>query len=151
MSSAYACSIPSPEHPGLILHVHAGIQSTLLSQLANGDLDIAVYVLTDDAVEPGPGIHSETLRLEHYLAVAGANHPLASARFPLDTATLAAADWVLGASSGDVGAAWREVFEASGIPQPTPRLVTTSVEFCRNVLARGRHVSVLTRGPAAGG
>jgi LysR family nitrogen assimilation transcriptional regulator len=135
--------------PGLALQVHAGIQATLLAQLAAGEIDVAVYVRTDEARALPPGIVGETLRLEDYLVVAASTHPLAGAAAPLPTATLAAADWVLGANSGDVEAAWREVFEASGIAQPEPRLVTTSVEFCRNVLARGRHVSVLPRGLVA--
>jgi LysR family transcriptional regulator, nitrogen assimilation regulatory protein len=135
--------------PGLVLQVHAGIQSTLLAQLEAGELDVAVYVRTDEARVPPSGLASETLRLEEYLAVAASTHPLAHAPGPLQTATLAAAEWVLGANSGDVEAAWREVFEAADLAQPEPRVVTTSVEFCRTVLARGRHVSVLPRGLVA--
>ena len=137
--------------PGLLLQVHAGIQATLLEQLARGELDVALFVRTDEALPLPPGVVSETLRLEDYLVVAAGTHPLARVAGALPTTQLAAADWVLGANSGDVEAAWREVFEASGLAQPTPRLVTTSVEFCRTVLARGRHVSVLPRSLVAAG
>lgn len=137
--------------PGLLLQVHAGIQSMLVAQLAGGELDVALFVRTDESLPLPTGVVSETLRLEDYCVVAASTHPLARTAGPIPTARLATAEWVLGANSGDVEAAWREVFEADGLAQPTPRLVTTSVEFCRNMLARGRHVSVLPRSLVAAG
>ncbi len=137
--------------PGLVLQVHAGIQSMLLARLAGGELDAALFLRTDEARPLPDGVVGEALRLEDYCVVAASSHPLARTAGPLSTTQLAAADWVLGANSGDVEAAWREVFEAAGLAQPTPRLVTTSVEFCRNMLARGRHVSVLPRSLVSAG
>ena len=88
----------------------------------------------------------ETVAQQDYRLVAGALHALAGRGRGPAPPSLAAAAWILGANSGDIEAAWREVFDAAGIAAPTPGLVTTSVEFCRSTLRQNRHLSVLPTG-----
>lgn len=132
-------------HRGIGVTVVDGIQPTLVPAVARGELDLAVFIRTlDEAMLPALTV--ETLSQQDYGIVAGASHPLAlGARAPT-AAQLAASAWVLGANSGDIESAWRETFESAGVAPPQPEMVTTSVEFCREVLRRGRHLSVLPAG-----
>jgi DNA-binding transcriptional LysR family regulator len=132
-------------HPGVAVSVVDGLQPSLVPAVGRGELDLAVFIQTvGDAIEPT--LAFETLALQEYRIIAGAAHPLARAAAAPTVAQLAAAAWVLGANAGDVEAAWREPFDAAGLPSPRPALVTTSVEFCRSMLRRGRHLSVLPTG-----
>jgi LysR family transcriptional regulator of gallate degradation len=132
-------------HRGIAVSVVDGIQQTLVPAVGRGELDLAVFIRTLD--EPVDGaLTVETLSQQDYRIVAGAHHPLATAGTPPAVEQLAAAAWVLGTNSGDVELAWRETFDSAGLPPPQPELVTSSVEFCREVLRRGRHLSVLPTG-----
>jgi DNA-binding transcriptional LysR family regulator len=136
-------------HRGIAVSVVDGIQPTLVPALARGELDLAVFIRTLD--EPlDAALTVETLSQQDYRIVAGAGHPLASAAAAPTVPQLAVAAWVLGTNSGDIELAWREAFESAGYPPPQPELVTSSVEFCREVLRRDRHLSVLPTGLIAG-
>lgn len=132
-------------NPGVAVSVVDGIQPTLMPAVARGELDLAVFIQTDDTVA-GSDLTVETVAQQDYRLVSGARHALASAGADLSPPSLAATAWILGANSGDVEAAWREVFDAAGVAAPTPGLVTTSVEFCRSTLRQNRHLSVLPTG-----
>lgn len=129
-------------HPALRLQVHDGVQEDLVAALRDGAIDLALY--TRVHAEPVDGaLHTETLMQHDYRVLAARGHPLAVRGAPCSTVELAAAEWVLGRNAGDVEAAWREAFESAGIPPPTARCTTTSVEFCRRLLERGGHLSIL--------
>lgn len=129
-------------HPQLGLLVRDGVQQGFDAALRDGSLDLALYTRVQ-TTPPGTGLHTETLMQNEYRVLAGRAHPLARRGGPCGTEELAAADWVLGSNAGDVEAAWREAFETAGLPPPEARCTTTSVEFCRQLLAHGRHLSIL--------
>jgi DNA-binding transcriptional LysR family regulator len=143
---APATALMRGANPGIAVSVVDGIQPTLVPALARGELDLAVFIQTDDAALQGSDLTVETVSQQDYRLVAGASHALAGPGADLAPQSLAAASWILGANSGDIEAAWREVFDAAGIAAPTPGLVTTSVEFCRSTLRQNRHLSVLPTG-----
>lgn len=124
------------------VEVSEGVQPDLLAAVRAGTLDLAVYTRVDGSAAD-PALHSETLLQIDYRLVAGGGHPLALRGGACSTAELSAVEWVLGGNAGDVSAAWREAFETAGIAAPEARCTTTSVEFCRRLLAAGSHVSVL--------
>jgi LysR family transcriptional regulator of abg operon len=143
-------------HPALELQVRDGVQSGFAAALRDGSLDLAIY--TRVSASTGPARHTETLHAEtlhtetlhtetlmqnDYRVLAGCGHPLARRGGTCSTAELARADWVLGGNAGDVEAAWREAFESAGVPPPASRCTTTSVEFCRRLLERSGHLSIL--------
>lgn len=143
-------------HPALELQVRDGVQSGFAAALRDGSLDLAIY--TRVSASTGPARHTETLHAEtlhtetlhtetlmqnDYRVLAGCGHPLARRGGTCSTAELARADWVLGGNAGDVEAAWREAFESAGVPPPASRCTTTSVEFCRRLLERNEHLSIL--------
>lgn len=155
-SATVAASLVTPAtelmlaaHRGVVVSVVDGLQPSLAPAVARGELDLAVFIRTLD--EPlAPALTVETLSQQEYRVVAGAAHPLANAGTAPTLAQLAAAAWVQGANSGDIEAAWLEAFDAAGVAPPEPALVTSSVEFCRELLRRGRYLSVLPLGLIAG-
>ena len=134
------------QNPGLGITVIDGIQGSLVPALLRQEIDVAVYIRTsaDDALLEG--LATETLTQQDYRLIAARSHPLAGRKRPLTAAELGGCAWVLGANSGDVEAAWREAFDSEGLPLPRPGLVTTSIEFCRAILMRGQHLSILPLG-----
>jgi DNA-binding transcriptional LysR family regulator len=130
-------------HPNIKVSVHNGLQDDFIAKLAADQLDLALYVRTRPASPGALGLLHETLGHETYRIIAGSGHPLAQAAGTVTVAQAAAARWALGSNSGDVEAAWREVFEAAGIAPPDAGCETDSIEFCRGLLAAGRHLSVL--------
>jgi DNA-binding transcriptional LysR family regulator len=129
-------------HPQLILSVRDGVQQGFDAALRDGTLDLALYTRVQ-TTPVAAGLHTETLLQNGYRVLAGRGHPLARRGGACTTAELARADWVLGGNAGDVEAAWREAFETAGLPPPEARCTTTSVEFCRRLLERGGHLSIL--------
>jgi DNA-binding transcriptional LysR family regulator len=129
-------------HPQLGLRIRDGVQSGFAAALRDGTLDVALYTRVQ-ARSDTDGLHTETLMQNDYRVLAGRAHPLAQRRGPLSTLELAGADWLLGSDAGDIDAAWREAFESAGVAPPTARCSTTSVEFCRRLLERDGHLSIL--------
>ena len=119
-----------------------GVQQGFDAALRDGTLDLALYTRVQ-TTPVAAGLHTETLLQNGYRVLAGRGHPLARRGGACSTAELARADWVLGGNAGDVEAAWREAFETAGLPPPEARCTTTSVEFCRRLLERGGHLSIL--------
>ena len=138
-------------HPALELQVRDGVQSGFAAALCDGSLDLALYTRVGASMDPAGRaatlhtvtVHTETLMQNDYRVLAGCGHPLARRGGTCSTAELARADWVLGGNAGDVEAAWREAFESAGVPPPASRCTTTSVEFCRRLLERNEHLSIL--------
>jgi LysR family transcriptional regulator of abg operon len=149
-------------HPTLELQVHDGVQAAFGPALREGRLDLALYTRVRPAPAPTDRdadgsddgsfdagtlhtgtLHTETLMQNDYRVLAGCGHPLAVRGGGCSTPELAHADWVLGSNAGDVEAAWREAFESAGVPAPAARCTTTSVEFCRRLLERNGHLSIL--------
>lgn len=140
--AAEAATRLAATHPRLSLSVRDGVQQGLDAALRDGTLDLALYTRVQ-AMPVAAGLHTETLLQNEYRVLAGRGHPLARRGGACTTAELAHADWVLGSNAGDVEAAWREAFETAGVPPPEARCTTTSVEFCRRLLERGGHLSIL--------
>jgi len=141
-----AAVVLGAQNPGLGITVIDGIQGSLVPALLRQEIDVAVYIRTDQGDALMEGLATETLTHQDYRLIAARSHRLTHSGRALDLADLDGCEWVLGANSGDVEAAWREVFDSAGLPLPQPSLVTTSIEFCRGVLMRGQHLSVLPLG-----
>jgi DNA-binding transcriptional LysR family regulator len=126
--------------PGLTLQILAGLQATMAEALVLGQLDLFVALRQID--RPHPLIHEETLGQMRYCVVAGAGHPLASAR-RTGLESLGKSRWVLGANIGAVDSSIDASFSAAGLPLLRPDMETTSVLFTLAILDGGQHLSIL--------
>lgn len=141
-----AVSALAVSHPQLRVEVQDGVQSGILAALTRGDIDLALYIRIEPLAADPADLVVETLGHETYRLVAGAQHPLAAKSGAISISDLAKTDWLLGSNAGDVESAWREMFESAGIAPPESRCTTSSVEFCRDLLRAGRHLSILPLG-----
>jgi LysR family cyn operon transcriptional activator len=130
-------------HPEIFVNIVGGIQNELLVALSDHTIDMAVYIRTHPNADDTPGVIRETLGYESYRIIAGRDHPLCQHVGDLTPRELAAHPWIRGSNLGDIEAAWREPFDSAGVALPEFRIETSSIEFCRALLAHGRHLTVL--------
>ncbi len=128
------------KQPELRVNIITGLRQQLLEELAAGRLDLCVCVDTDTSA--AKGLQREALGQQAYGVIANGNHPLCRKR-SLTARDLLRSEWILGSNLGFVEAAWREAFSQAGLVPPTPTLVTSSLEFCRNTLRSSTRLSVL--------
>ena len=124
----------------------AGLRRELLAQLAEGRLDVAVCL--DIEQHHDPRLTREVLCHDEYAVVAGRRNPLGR-RDDVEVADLVDCPWILGRNLGDVAAAWQSVWASAGLPAPTPRIETSSLDFCRLALPDSRYLTILPRGLVA--
>ena len=79
---------------------------------------------------------------------AGARNPLGRLD-DVQAAELADRPWILGRNLGNVGEAWQAAWKRARRGPPLPVVEATSLEFCRQALARGPYLTILPRGLVA--
>lgn len=134
------------DQPGTHVDVIAGLRRELLPQLEQGLLDIVVCL--DIEPQHAATLAREILCHDEYAVFAGARNPLGR-RDDVQAAELADRPWILGRNLGDVGEAWRAAWTRARREPPVPLVETTSLEFCRQALARGPYLTILPRGLVA--
>lgn len=140
---AAAVAIFERRHPSVSVVITGGVQTELLSSLAEGQLDVAVYMRTHPNADDTPGIIRETLGYEPYRVIAGRDHPLCTHEGDITSQDLLSYPWIRGSNAGDIEAAWCEAFESEGLAPPQFSIETSSIEFCIALLEHSRHLTLL--------
>lgn len=128
------------EQPRLRAEVVTAPMDDLATRLLRGELDLIVGADADAPLDPL--LASEVFTYDHYVAAAGARHPLLQ-KGALTLADLLEYPWVFAAPSGTIGAIVRKDFRRAALPLPKPAVQTASIDFAKAVLRASDHIAVL--------
>ena len=124
------------------LDVIAGALPAAADALMHGEMDLFVGI--DNGAGDYEGLEREVFATELYCVVAGKQHPLAHAAH-VSAQDLCDSEWIIGKHLGLVEAGWRAAYTSRGLDCPTPKITTTSLDFCKNILMSSPFLSVLPR------
>ena len=134
-------------YPGIIVHVSDVVAPTLdLPQVRDRTLDVALVRITGSPSRHpfGDDLHTEVLFNDETVVVAHAQSQWARRR-KIGLADLASAQWILPPASTTNSMVVFEAFGQYGLEPPKVSLVTFSLALRTNMLASGRHLTVLPR------
>lgn len=135
----------SRRYPRVIFHVSDAAAPTLdLPQVRDRTIDLAVLRVRWPLPAHLDDLSVEELFDDETVVVAGMQSRWARSR-KIDLADLVDAEWILPPAETTNSIVVMEAFRARGLPLPTVSFVSFSVTLRTNLLATGRHLSVLPR------
>lgn len=129
----------SRRYPRMVFDLTVDESQTLFRQLRERRLDLLIARRFGAAADER--LNFEILYRDSYVAVAGAQSPLARRR-RVTLADLAKEAWVLPPPNSVIGAAAREVFLADGVDFPSVRVLAIPPEIRASLAATGRFVTI---------
>jgi LysR family transcriptional regulator, regulator for genes of the gallate degradation pathway len=127
-------------YPEAEIRVIEGSHAELVEPLRDGDIDVLIGALRDNA--PADGLRQSALFVDHPVVLARAGHPL-SATTP-DVAALATYPWAVAAPGTPLRAQWERLFEGAGIAPPRVPVECGSVITIREILRDSDFLTLLS-------
>src|SRR4051812_18454740 len=124
-------------------HTQPGNSRHLLDHFLPGR-SIEFAVVRPASLPLPAGLVGESLFVDQFLVVVSAEHRHAKRR-RITLAELVDESWITSDPEADVRSPLARAFQAAGVPMPTPRLRTDSINMRLRLLATGRWVTLMPR------